>query len=214
MPKTKKKGRKKVLESKERVLFPEGSFQDSEFEKVFEKYYYGDKEISEHDAYRKAWKDVTKGLIDLRKRKCKIDFDNKQLEIGTKIELEHTKDEKKARQIAKQHLCEYPDYYKSLVKMEEKLEETKPETEGMGDFLKDIKDNKWVFLIAGIAMGGIVAFLITRSYYMKEIAEYKQLLDEQSKQINQLAAQMNRLLGSGQETDTQYLLRRYRETHL
>jgi hypothetical protein len=45
-------------------------------------------------------------------------FDPKQLEIGTKTELEHTKSKKIAKAIAKAHLAEIPDYYTRLIKME------------------------------------------------------------------------------------------------
>jgi len=44
------------------------------------------------------------------------DFDSKQLEMGIKVELEHTKDEKLAREIAMDHLKEDPHYYTKLSK--------------------------------------------------------------------------------------------------
>jgi len=49
-------------------------------------------------------------------------YSKKELEIGTKIEMEHTKSKLKARKIAKDHLSEFPHYYtKGLVPMEKKL---------------------------------------------------------------------------------------------
>lgn len=51
------------------------------------------------------------------------DYDPKQLELGTKIELEHNNSEEIAVSIAKDHLDEFPNYYIELKKMEEKLEE-------------------------------------------------------------------------------------------
>jgi hypothetical protein len=48
-------------------------------------------------------------------------FNPVQLKIGTKIEMEHTKNPYVAERIAKQHLCEFKNYYTSLVKMENKL---------------------------------------------------------------------------------------------
>lgn len=42
----------------------------------------------------------------------------KQLKIGIKVELEHTKDKELAAEIAKDHLVEMPDYYDRLIKME------------------------------------------------------------------------------------------------
>jgi hypothetical protein len=45
-------------------------------------------------------------------------FDQTQLEMGVKVEMEHTNDPKKAREIAKDHLTEDPKYYTKLAKME------------------------------------------------------------------------------------------------
>jgi hypothetical protein len=43
---------------------------------------------------------------------------NKQIEMGIKVELEHTKNHKLAKDIAMDHLSEMPDYYTRLDKME------------------------------------------------------------------------------------------------
>ena len=52
----------------------------------------------------------------------KFDFDidklKKELESGTKVEMEHTDDKSKAKEIAMDHLAEIPDYYTRLEKME------------------------------------------------------------------------------------------------
>ena len=45
-------------------------------------------------------------------------FDQKQLEMGIKVEKEHTDDPEEAKEIAKDHLAELPDYYSRLKKME------------------------------------------------------------------------------------------------
>lgn len=45
-------------------------------------------------------------------------FDKKQLELGVKIELEHTNNQYIAKMIAKDHLMELPDYYTKLKQME------------------------------------------------------------------------------------------------
>jgi len=45
----------------------------------------------------------------------------RQLEIGKKIEMEHTRSKKVAEKIARDHLREFPNYYTELVKMEKKL---------------------------------------------------------------------------------------------
>ena len=49
-------------------------------------------------------------------------FNKIQLRAGVKVEKEHTDDPKIAKQIAKAHLSESPDYYKYLKKMEKCME--------------------------------------------------------------------------------------------
>lgn len=46
------------------------------------------------------------------------DFDPGQLQKGIKVEREHTTDPSKAKEVAKDHLTEIPDYYDRLAKME------------------------------------------------------------------------------------------------
>ena len=46
------------------------------------------------------------------------DFNSQQLEIGIKHEMEHTKNRKIAKEIAKDHLSEDPNYYKKIKKIE------------------------------------------------------------------------------------------------
>jgi len=53
-------------------------------------------------------------------KKCKIS--KRELKLGTPIEMEHTTSRKKARHIAMQHLCEFPNYYSAgLIPLERKL---------------------------------------------------------------------------------------------
>lgn len=47
-------------------------------------------------------------------------FDQTQIRMGKKVEKEHTNDPKQAREIAKDHLAEIPDYYTRLNKMEKR----------------------------------------------------------------------------------------------
>lgn len=56
------------------------------------------------------------------------DFDPEQLATGTEVEMEHTGHWEVAREIAMDHLAEYPDYYRELAKMERKLERKKKAT--------------------------------------------------------------------------------------
>jgi hypothetical protein len=44
------------------------------------------------------------------------DFDEKELAMGIKVEMEHTKNPKIAKEIAKDHLSEDPHYYSKLKK--------------------------------------------------------------------------------------------------
>ena len=50
------------------------------------------------------------------------DFDAKELAMGVKIEKEHTDDPALAKEIAMDHLAEFPDYYTRLKKMEQEAE--------------------------------------------------------------------------------------------
>jgi hypothetical protein len=53
-------------------------------------------------------------------KKCKISA--RELRLGTPIEMEHTTSRRKAAYIAKQHICEFPNYYsKGLIPMERRL---------------------------------------------------------------------------------------------
>jgi hypothetical protein len=49
-------------------------------------------------------------------------FNKDELELGIRIEMEHTDDPEVAKKIAKDHLAEFKDYYTRLVKMEKKAE--------------------------------------------------------------------------------------------
>jgi hypothetical protein len=59
------------------------------------------------------------GMAD---KKRPSDFDAGQLRLGKKVEMEHTDDPKKSREIAMDHLQEHPQYYTALKKMEARLE--------------------------------------------------------------------------------------------
>ena len=45
-------------------------------------------------------------------------YDQRQLDMGIKVEMEHTTDPLLSEKIAKDHLAEIPDYYTRLEKME------------------------------------------------------------------------------------------------
>lgn len=56
------------------------------------------------------------------KHKVSVKQIKDQIKKGIEVELEHTDDKNIAREIAKDHLFEFPDYYDRLIKMEKKAE--------------------------------------------------------------------------------------------
>ena len=68
--------------------------------------------------YKKA-KGIPGGLADKKKD---TDFDQEELDMGVRVEMEHTDDKELSKDIAKDHLEEFPNYYTELKKMEDKLE--------------------------------------------------------------------------------------------
>ena len=57
-----------------------------------------------------------------KKHGVSVETIEKQIDIGKKIEMEHTDSEEAAEEIARDHLWEFLNYYKELPKMEKKLE--------------------------------------------------------------------------------------------
>ena len=57
------------------------------------------------------------------------EFSKKQIEMGKKVEKEHTADPALAKEIVKDHLTEFPTYYTALKNMETKLEGKKASAE-------------------------------------------------------------------------------------
>jgi len=59
---------------------------------------------------------------DIAKRHgVSVDMVKSEMKMGVKVEMEHTKDKNIAREIAHDHLFEFPDYYTALAEMEDKL---------------------------------------------------------------------------------------------
>ena len=56
----------------------------------------------------------------------------KQVEMGVKVEMEHTNDKEKAKEIAMDHVSEFPDYYSRLDSMEKKAKKVKEPKECTG----------------------------------------------------------------------------------
>lgn len=59
-----------------------------------------------------------------KKHGLTIDQVNAQLDKGVPVEREHTKSDEEAREIARDHVHEFPDYYDRLDKMEIKPRRT------------------------------------------------------------------------------------------
>lgn len=82
----------------------------------------------------------TKSLDKIaKKHKVSVEYLEKQLKKGIKIEMEHTTDNGEAEIIALHHLEEIPDYYTRLNKMEksaEVKEETKSGDSNLGDWFR------------------------------------------------------------------------------
>jgi Protein of unknown function (DUF5661) len=56
-----------------------------------------------------------------KKAKVKVSVIKKAIKAGAKVEKEHTKHKAVAKEIATDHIGEFPDYYPALDKMEKKL---------------------------------------------------------------------------------------------
>jgi hypothetical protein len=71
-----------------------------------------------------------------KKHKISMKTLSSQIEMGIKVESEHTGSKQMARMIALQHLEELPDYYSRLKKAEKIKEETKSGDENLGDWFR------------------------------------------------------------------------------
>lgn len=81
--------------------------------------------------YKKARKTIKEKIPGGRAEgKNPSKYDPKQMGMGEKIEMEHTPDHAISREISRDHIEEFPDYYAGLTEMENKLEEKKPVRRG------------------------------------------------------------------------------------
>ena len=78
-----------------------------------------DEGIDEHKFEEIIYKLFSKYVsIGKNRNKKDSEFDSKELKLGIKVEMEHIDDKSIAKEIAKDHLVELPDYYTRLIKME------------------------------------------------------------------------------------------------
>jgi hypothetical protein len=68
---------------------------------------------------------VVGGLGDNRKSS---EFNQRQLNAGIRVEMEHTKSRRIAREIAKDHLTEHKNYYTELRSAEKRMEGPTPKS--------------------------------------------------------------------------------------
>lgn len=62
----------------------------------------------------------------MKTKNRRVKYNPRELKIGTRIELEHTKSRKVAGRIAKDHLREFSNYYtKGILPMEKRLKKMK-----------------------------------------------------------------------------------------
>lgn len=99
---------------------------NQDFREEFLKQFGDKKEVKKSESTEK----IKGGMSDNKSlkeiaEKHNVDIDDilKQLELGIKVEIEHTDDPKVAIEIAKDHLCEFPTYYTELDKMEQSLKD-------------------------------------------------------------------------------------------
>ena len=71
------------------------------------------------------------------KHNVSVDYVIRQAEMGSTVEREHVTTHEEAYGIALQHLDEFPDYYKHLLKMEKKL---KKEWDGKKKTFKEMRE--------------------------------------------------------------------------
>jgi len=76
-----------------------------------------------------------------KKHKISMDALNSQIEMGIKVESEHTGSKQMARMIALQHLEELPDYYTRLKKAEKIKEERKSGDYSLRDWFSKSKSS-------------------------------------------------------------------------
>lgn len=79
---------------------------------------------------KQAADQIPGGLAD---GKPDSDFNKKQLDMGSKVEMEHVDDKAKAREISRDHLEEIPDYYTRLDELE-----TEAKADAKGDRKKNL----------------------------------------------------------------------------
>ena len=112
--------------------------------------------LGDHMKYKQGFKEEKleggvaddKSLSDIaKKHKVDVKVLTKQFDKGVKVEMEHTDDKERAKEIAMDHISEDPKYYDKLSKMEtneikhnESNQNDKEMVDGIIEIIKQIKD--------------------------------------------------------------------------
>jgi hypothetical protein len=120
----------KIKESKEEVLLEEAKgdtlqeelikwFIDNPYPEDSKVHSFAEKKgIDTHKFEAEIYKILSSFLSEGKSKGKEVKHDPKELEMGMKVEMEHTTITVLARKIALDHLVEIPDYYTRLKKME------------------------------------------------------------------------------------------------
>lgn len=84
-----------------------------------------------------------------------------QLKKGLEVEIEHTNDKEKAREIVMDHLSEFPDYYDRLKKMEKSAD-------------KEFKNENTKFLIKKLIRESFNTDIFTEEYFKQRVPFLKE----------------------------------------
>ena len=76
----------------------------------------------DEDMFNRIVYSILGSFIGEGRSKNKGNFNSKQMQMGLRVEMEHTSNKMIAEKITKDHLSEIPDYYSRLKKMEKEAE--------------------------------------------------------------------------------------------
>lgn len=137
--------------------YQDGMIEEEDFRKIGKELeFFVELEKAEKNNLKggKADNKTTKQIAD--KHKATEEEVEKQLQIGIKVETEHTNDKEKAKEIAMDHLMEDIDYYSKLAKIEKseqdelekaKIIEEPKETKRYADAIVRNSEGKILFLL-------------------------------------------------------------------
>jgi hypothetical protein len=129
----------------------------------------------------------------------------RQLAMGTEVEYEHTKSKPEAKEIARDHLDEFPDYYTRLHKMEKKAE--KDMKEAWVDPIEVLHNENRRRILQGAKEG---KFWLVRSEALEEARRRKPLKYRRSRVYGDATSASSG--GGMRESERDYLINKIMET--